>query len=493
MLRFRAAILIFGDIILAYIALFAALYIKYGVVFSQERFEAHLWQFSIVYFIWFFIFFIYGLFNITQIIKFIDLLRNFILAAITAGGLSTVYFYIQTPFVIISPKTFLLIDAGIFFILSLLWHRFFLFDIWMGKLKKRIIVVGLNKISQEIFYEIKSRPGLGYEILAFVDSDNSRQAEKINPANPVRSSAGFSLKSQFNSADDFVSIQNKTNNLFEASNGVNIITINDFKNIILRGVKIDLVIVAIDLLSEKYILDELFSILSLRKIEFINALSLYEQLTGKVFLDPIGKLWFLENIHHAGWYNLRKKIMDLIFGFLVGFIFVVTMPLIALAIKAGSRGPVFYKQKRVGLRHKSFILYKFRTMVNNAEGDGPVLTEQNDRRITTVGRILRKLRLDEMPQVMNIIKGEMSLVGPRPERPEWIERFEGEIPFHRERSLVRPGLTGWAQVNWQYASTIETMRTRLQYDLFYIKNRSLFLDCEIILKTIRIIISGKGR
>lgn len=147
----------------------------------------------------------------------------------------------------------------------------------------------------------------------------------------------------------------------------------------------------------------------------------------------------------------------------------------------------------MGLRDKIFTLNKFRTMVDKAEDSGPMLASHNDARITRVGRILRKLRIDEIPQVVNVFSGDMSLVGPRPERPTWIERFETEIPFHKERSLVKPGLTGWAQVNWQYASTVDTMKTRLQYDLYYIKNRSAFLDLEIIFKTIRIVLGRKGR
>ena len=131
--------------------------------------------------------------------------------------------------------------------------------------------------------------------------------------------------------------------------------------------------------------------------------------------------------------------------------------------------------------------------MHDAENNGPMFAQTNDRRVTRVGGILRKLRLDELPQFINIIKGEMSLVGPRPERQTWIKAFEMEIPFHKERSLVKPGLTGWAQVNWQYSSTVETMKTRLQYDLYYIKNRSFLLDLAIIFKTIRIVLAGRGR
>lgn len=442
-----------GDIVIAYLALLAALYIRYGAVFSYGKFWSHIVHFSVVYAIWFFIFFIYDLFGVKQIVKFTDFLRNYFLAMATGGGLSIIYFYIQSPFSIIAPKTFLLIVALIFFALSVIWHRFFFFGLLRGRFNKRVVIIGVNNIGENILQEVKKHSGLGYEVVAFVG---------INGELPEVDS-------------------------------VKVITIKDFKNYILHGYGVDLAVVAIDLASNKDALDDLFSMLSLRKIEFINAFSFYEKITAKVLLGPVGKIWFLENIHYSKFYNFGKKVMDAGFGFIAGLLFLISLPIISAAIKLDSRGPVFYKQKRLGLCNKLFILYKFRTMVKNAENNGPMLAEKNDSRVTRVGRVLRKLRLDELPQVINIFKGDMSLIGPRPERPEWIEKFEQDIPFHKERSLVKPGLTGWAQANWHYASTIGSMKTRLQYDLYYIKNRSVFLDIEIILKTIRMVLRGRGR
>jgi len=167
--------------------------------------------------------------------------------------------------------------------------------------------------------------------------------------------------------------------------------------------------------------------------------------------------------------------------------------LIALAIKASSPGPVLYRQKRVGRNDVVFTCYKFRSMRPDAEADtGPAWTEDDDPRITPVGRILRKIRLDEIPQLWNVLKGDMALVGPRPERPEFVEWLKQEIPYYNLRHVIRPGITGWAQVNYKYGSSVEDAREKLKYDLFYIKNMSFGLDLVTLLKTTKVVFRGRG-
>jgi len=170
------------------------------------------------------------------------------------------------------------------------------------------------------------------------------------------------------------------------------------------------------------------------------------------------------------------------------------MVVLAIAIKCDSRGRIFYTQERVGKDGRKFTIMKFRTMVENAESlTGAVYAADNDPRITKIGRFLRKWRLDEIPQLLNVIKGDMSLVGPRPEREVFIREFEEKIPFYTQRLLVRPGLTGWAQVKYPYTSSIEQTEEKLQYDLYYIKNMSFILDVVVMLKTIRVVLFGKGK
>jgi exopolysaccharide biosynthesis polyprenyl glycosylphosphotransferase len=174
---------------------------------------------------------------------------------------------------------------------------------------------------------------------------------------------------------------------------------------------------------------------------------------------------------------------------------ILSLPIVlvtAIFIKLESRGPVFYKQERVGKNGRIFTLMKFRSMRVDAEQDGPVWASKGDARTTRVGRVIRKVRIDEIPQFWNILKGEMSFVGPRPERPHFVAQLAEEIPFYQQRHLIAPGLTGWAQIKYPYGSSIEDARQKLQYDLFYIKNHSLFLDAIVLFETVKIILFGRG-
>ena len=189
-----------------------------------------------------------------------------------------------------------------------------------------------------------------------------------------------------------------------------------------------------------------------------------------------------------------KRFMDLVLSVLL---FVTGLPfyiIFGLLIKLDSKGPVLFKQIRAGLQNSSFLLYKFRSMGFHAEADtGPIWTAQNDPRITKVGQFLRRFRFDEFPQLLNVLKGEMSLVGPRPERPFFVEKLKQEYPFYMRRLKVRPGITGWAQIKHPYDEHLEDVREKLRYDFYYIENVSLWLDLKIIIRTVRVMLSGKGR
>ena len=189
-----------------------------------------------------------------------------------------------------------------------------------------------------------------------------------------------------------------------------------------------------------------------------------------------------------------KRFMDLVLSVLL---FVTGLPfyiIFGLLIKLDSKGPVLFKQIRAGLQNSSFLLYKFRSMGFHAEADtGPIWTAQNDPRITKVGQFLRRFRFDEFPQLLNVLKGEMSLVGPRPERPFFVEKLKQEYPFYMRRLKVRPGITGWAQIKHPYDEHLEDVREKLRYDFYYIENVGLWLDLKIIIRTVRVMLSGKGR
>jgi sugar transferase (PEP-CTERM system associated) len=226
-----------------------------------------------------------------------------------------------------------------------------------------------------------------------------------------------------------------------------------------------------------------------------EGISFYERLTGKLLIEKTypSTLIFSNGFKKSGVNRTVKAAMDYFLSACGLIICLPLIPLIALAIKINSPGPVFYRQERIGRDGKIFNLLKFRSMMNDAEiSTGPVWAKVNDERITLVGRCIRKLRIDEIPQMINVLKGEMSFVGPRPERLHFVEKLKKEIPFFEKRLSVKPGITGWAQTEYRYGASNGDALEKLKYDLYYIKNMSIFLDLLIIFRTVRIVLFGRG-
>jgi exopolysaccharide biosynthesis polyprenyl glycosylphosphotransferase len=221
-------------------------------------------------------------------------------------------------------------------------------------------------------------------------------------------------------------------------------------------------------------------------VDIQSSKKFYETIFNKIPLSELEESWFFENIiNKRPFYQFFKNIFEFIVAlFLIILLFPLFL-LICFLVKITSSGPIIYKQKRVGKNGKIFTLYKFRTMIKDAEKYGLKKDNSYDPRVTPLGRILRKTHLDELPQLINIIKGELSFVGPRPERPEFVEEFKKEIPFYEMRLITKPGLTGWAQINFPHGLTKEDAYQKLEYDIFYLKNRSFILDLLIMIKTIR--------
>ncbi len=264
---------------------------------------------------------------------------------------------------------------------------------------------------------------------------------------------------------------------------------------IARQFSIDEIVLAIDDRRRSMPITDLLDC-KMSGFEVIDLLTFYEREQGLISLANIYPSWFLfsEGFAVSGFRAVEKRIVDIIASMLLLSVTWPVMLITALAIKLenGIKAPVFYRQIRVGENNTLFEVLKFRSMVVNAEKDGAQWAKEVDNRVTKVGAFIRKVRIDELPQIVNVLKGDMSFVGPRPERPEFVEGFVERIDYYAERHRIKPGITGWAQISYPYGASEEDAVRKLEYDLYYVKNYSLFLDLSIILHTIEIVVWGKG-
>ncbi len=258
--------------------------------------------------------------------------------------------------------------------------------------------------------------------------------------------------------------------------------------------RVDKIVVAVGDRFNEYPLREILAC-KLRGISVLDAPTFYEKVMGKMLIEQITPEWFIfsQGFQISPLRRAIKRSVDVLISALTLPLLLVFFPVIALVIKLDSKGPVFFGQIRTGENEKPFTLYKLRTMDNNAEAvSGAVWAQSNDPRITRIGKFLRKCRLDEFPQLYNVLRGDMSIVGPRPERPEFIEQLKEIIPYYSERNLIKPGISGWAQVSYPYGASIEDAVEKLRYDLFYLKNFSTGLDIIIILETFKVMFNQRG-
>jgi exopolysaccharide biosynthesis polyprenyl glycosylphosphotransferase len=444
------------DLIVLYGSLALTLIIRYPEN-SSAQFSLHFIPFSIIFAVWLLIFYIFNLYDNDSLKNSVYFYSTLFRTIGIAFVISIAIFYLY-PVRVITPKTNLLIFTAIFAGLECALRSGYN-AIKEKKFKKSILIVGLNAQSLELAQFIKRNPQSGYELKYVIDISPER--EKIE--------------------DDFERF-----GIIEGAENI--------ENII-RTEKINTIVIS----PEAYRIPEIINIFyrSLEhRVSFQNLSSFYERLTNKIPLGAINQVWFLENLSEGNkrTYEIAKRVYDIFLSSALGIVTLILCPLIFLAIKLESSGPIFYRQKRLGRLGNNFEIIKFRTMDNDAEKlTGPMWAVDGDPRITRIGKFLRKSRIDELPQLWNILKGEMSFVGPRAERPEFHQKLKENIPFYEERYLIKPGLTGWAQINFRYVSSIDDTAEKLQYDLFYIKNRSLMLDLGIILKTINISLRQAGR
>ncbi len=451
----RKFLLILGDISILYLSLFLTLVIRYGSNFDAQI-DTHLLPFSIVFALGLIILYIFNLYNIETNKNDPSFFSGIVNAVLVMAGSAAVLFYI-IPVFGIAPKTNLIIFSLVFIVLESLWRFLFNHIIIKAGSKNNTIIVGFNQLAVDLAQYLYNNPQAGYRLKYILD---------------VQNNSAFSLDEV-----EFKIIQNS----------------KDLQKV-LNEEEIRTVILS----AEAYGIPEMINVFYKNignKTVFYNLSNFYEKITARVALDSLDQTWFIDNLNENAKraYEFVKRMGDIAGAIILGVISLILYPFIMFAIKWESAGPIFYRQEREGKGGGTFNIIKFRTMIANAEKQGALWAQENDPRVTGVGKFLRKTRLDELPQIWNILKGHMSFVGPRAERPEFRDKLKKEVPFYEERYLIKPGLSGWAQVKYRYGASVADTREKLQYDLYYIKHRSVILDLAIILQTIRIALSGGGR
>lgn len=445
--RKEILVLFVGDIVVFFISLFITLYVRYGLNISEKTFVSHLSSFSILFLVWIVVYFISGLYD-----KHTTILKNKLPSILFNVGLINtaiaVLFFYLIPYFGITPKTNLFVYLLFSFVLMLFW-RIKGFEIVSKKRKHKAIVIGSGREMQELIKEV---------------NDNSR----------------YDL--HFISSVDIENIDNI-----------------DFQEEVLNRIYSEEIgVIAVDLRNEKVsrILPSLYNLIFSR-VQFIDMHKLYEDIFDRVPLSLVKYSWFLENISLTPRiaYDFPKRIMDIIVGGLLALVSLVVYPFVIIAIKLEDGKEIFSVQTRVGKNNKEIKLIKFRSMAFTDGGDW----EKNGREnyVTKVGSFIRKTRIDELPQLWNVLLGDVSLIGPRPEFSNAVKKYTEDIPYYNIRHLIKPGLSGWAQMKHDkhphHGTDVVETKNKLSYDLFYIKNRSFSLDLKIALQTIQIMILVKGR
>ena len=456
MLRLKQLTLLVGDLLVLYVGLYLAVLTRY-LQMPQEKFLELLGPLSQLFLLAAIIWFIAGLYDIGKAKNSWQFYQKIGISALVWMVFGIIYFYVN-PKKDVAPKTILALTAGIGFGLVSVW-RFFYNKFISTTLKYNIIFAGVTPEVKELITVIQNAPQLGYFIIGVI-SENESEPNELVGLTVAKTIAAINEK-------------NKT--------GANIIVLSP--QMTARA----------DLLKELY--ESLF-----RQVSVVNLSDFYESVMHRIPPFTFSEGWFVTNLREQEKkiYDRFRILTDYVLAVILSVFFAATFPLVALAIKLNSRGKIFFSQNRVGRQGQIFKVYKYRTMKSlsadgSAETGGPQFAADKDARITGVGKFLRLTRLDEIPQFINILKGQMSVIGPRPERPEFVAQLTEKMPYYSLRHLIKPGLTGWAQIHNSYYGTIEENLRKLEYDLFYIKNRGLALDLSIILRTINTVLRLAGR
>jgi exopolysaccharide biosynthesis polyprenyl glycosylphosphotransferase len=449
--RLRQFLLLCVDVGILFLSLFFALTVRSGHVPNSGSWQSHIAAFVFIFAGWLLIFAIAGLYDVDKESLGLELDTK-LFWAILVGILISVLFFYMVP-TDIGPRTTLAIIGIFSYALMWLWRKAYSMAAHALTPRRGVVFVGMDPIVPEIVAELHGNPRLGYEASAIYEEGAPRElVEGLD---------------SYGDAESFV------------------------WNAVRRNIRF--VIMSDERKLSEQARGALFSLISL-PARFIRLPDFYEMIFQKVPVGSINDLWFLENIDLDSQkpYELLKRGLDIALAVAGLALSLPFFPFIMAAIRIDSPGPAFFHQTRLGKGGKTFMMRKFRTMRTTSNDQSP--TGKSDARITRLGSILRKTRVDELPQMLNIIKGEMSFVGPRPERPELAQELERSIPFYLQRLLVKPGVTGWDQVSGEYHSpSVEDTYKKLQYDLYYVKNLSPILDISILLRTVMTILKREGR
>jgi sugar transferase (PEP-CTERM system associated) len=438
-----------GDIILILASIYFAPVIRFGIFLDPSLvYEASDIVTIVAYLLTFYVFDFYNL----EEPKDSRYVLRFLLATTISSVLISAIFYIFH----VRPGSWVLFIRSVLVFFSLTGWRYIFDRLFKNSAKpRRVLIVGANEAGSTLYEFLKTTTD--YEVVGFLDDDEKKWGMSFSAASVIGGT--------------------------------------DILSTVVKQRKVDKVIIAIT----KVIHPEVYKRLVEAKFNGVAVYEMpnfYEKVAGKIPVMHTSEMWLgYADIYgvKSNLYNAKiKKIIDKSFAFLGLIISLPLMCLISILIKMDSRGPVLYRQQRIGFNDLIFNLIKFRSMKENAEENGAVWAQENDPRITRAGRIIRFLRIDELPQLWNVLKGDLSLVGPRPERPEFVKHLIQEIPYYSLRHAVKPGITGWAQINYPYGASDEDALEKLQYDLYYIKNVTLLLDLFVLLKTMRTVLFGKG-
>jgi len=384
--------------------------------------------------------------------------RELIVRLLQAAGAASI---VLAALYFVAPQ--LMIGNGIFvsalfvFVIAILgWRLAFNQITGSLKLEERLLIVGTSETARKVARQILDQHEFAYRVVGFIDNDPSRVGQRIvNPA---------------------------------------IIGTPDDIDRLVAEHHIDRIVVGLSDRRGQLPVEELVRA-KLSGVRVEDATTTYERVTGKILIDDLRPSWliFSDGFRVSRLSRVMKRSIDLVLAAALAAVTVPAMLLTALAIRLEDGRPVLYRQERVGENGRTFVLSKFRSMHKDAEKSGtPQWATSDDDRVTHVGRVIRTTRLDELPQLWNVIRGDMSFVGPRPERPFFVDELSRAIPFYQQRHAVKPGLTGWAQVKYRYGSSLEDAMEKLRYDLYYIKHLSVIFDLTIVFDTVKVVLFGKG-